>query len=158
MVQDVRVVGMRGDASFDDMVQHFLSLGGESVIMDPMQVYGREMALSAVLHAERAFAQGTNSSKSILTEIILYASGERQISKALSKMRPKDGVKEYVAVILGIDGDLHLDEIGMIQDDSVIEGSPLKAKAMGLENDLNVPYDALALERVTMVDILKKTK
>ena len=41
MVADVKVIGLRGEASFDDMVKHFTSLGGDVVIMDPMYVCGR---------------------------------------------------------------------------------------------------------------------
>lgn len=158
MVSDVAVIGIRGGASFDDIVGHFTSLGGEVILMDPMQVYGESMLLSSVAHAERAFERNENSSKNILTEIILYASGERQISKALSKMRPKDGCDEYVAILLDVKGDLQLDGIGMERDDSIVDGNESKAEAMGLTNDLSIPYDDLALERVAMVDILKKSK
>ena len=153
----IRIIGMRGDVSFDDMVGYFTSLGGEVILMDPMQVYGSDMLISAVRHAERAFARGENSSRSLLTEIILYASGERQISKALSKMRPKEGCNCYVALLLGIDGE-DLDAIGMVRDDSLIAGNDEKAGNMGLANDLGIPYEDLALERVAMVDILKISK
>ena len=88
MVADVKVIGLRGEASFDDMVRHFTSLGGEVVIMDPMYVCGRDHIVSAVRHAERSFEHGTNRSKTLLTEILLYATGERQISKALGKSNP----------------------------------------------------------------------
>ena len=158
MVRDVTVIGIRGNASFEDMVGHFTSLGGDCVIMDPMQVYGRDMVLSAVRHAVRAFDNGTNSSKSLLTEIILYASGERQISKALSKMRPKDGNDRYVVALLDVKGDLRLGDIGMERDDAIMDGDEEKAVIMGLTNDLGVSYGALALERVAMVDVLKKSK
>ena len=158
MVSDVTVIGIRGGASFDDIVGHFTSLGGEVILMDPLQVYGSPMLISAVAHAERAFERNENSSRNILTEIILYASGERQISKALSKMGPKEGCEEYVALLLDVEGDLKLDSIGMERDDSIVDGNDSKAEAMGLTNGLSIPYDDLALERVAMVDILKKSK
>ncbi len=158
MVHQMTVIGIRGDAPFEKMIEHFISLGGESVILDPMQVYGKDMLISAVQHAERAFKDGTNSSKSLLTEIILYASGERQISKALTKMKPKEGCNEYAVIILDVEGELLLDELGMMRDDSIVEGNDEKAYVMGLVNENNIPYDGLALERVAMVDILKKLK
>ncbi len=158
MVHQMTVIGIRGDAPFEKMIEHFKSLGGESVILDPMQVYGKDMLISAVQHAERAFKDGTNSSKSLLTEIILYASGERQISKALTKMKPKEGCNEYAVIILDVEGELLLDELGMMRDDSIVEGNDEKAYVMGLVNENNIPYDGLALERVAMVDILKKLK
>ena len=158
MRAEAEVIGLRGDVSFEDLLGHFTSEGMDAVIMDPMQVYGKEMVLSAVIHAQRAFEQGENSSKSILTEVLLYASGERQISKALTKMRPKEGSREYVVAFIGCGVDPHLEEMGLERDDSIIEGNGEKAERMGLTNDLGIPYGDLALERVAMVDILKKSK
>ena len=155
MVSDVKVIGLRGEASFDDMVQHFTSLGGEVVIMDPMYVCGKDHIISAVRHAERSFANGTNRSKTLLTEIILYAAGERQISKAMSRMRPKEGCKEYVLALLDIPDDLKLDLIGMERDDSIVDANEEKAKAMGLDTSFGIDYEDLALEMVALLELAK---
>ncbi len=151
---DVKVIGMRGNASFDTVVKHFTSLGGEVVLLDPGQVYGKDMLLSAADHAERAFRHGTNRSKNILTETIIYAAFERQISKALSKMKPKEGATEFVAILFDIE-DPKLDAIGMERDDSLIEGTPEKAESLGLVNDMGIPCEDLALERVALLDLAK---
>jgi len=151
---DLSVIGMRGEASFNTIVKHFTSMGGEVVLFDPDYVYGRDMIESAAEHAERAFRHGTNRSKTILTETIIYAASERQISKALSKMRPKNGRTDYVALLIGI-SDPRLDEIGMVRDDSLIEGTPEKAERMGLKNDMGIQYEDLALERVALLDLAK---
>ena len=150
------VIGLRGEASFQDMVEHFTSLGGEVVIMDPMYVCGKDHVISAVMHAERSFEHGTNRSKTLLTEILLYAAGERQISKAMERMRPKPGCKEYVLVLLDFDGDLRQSEIGMERDDSIIEANGIKAEAMGFDRSFNIPYEDLALEMVAMLDLAKQ--
>lgn len=155
MVADVKVIGLKGDATFDDMVRHFTSLGGEVVIMDPMYVCGKDHVVSAVRHAERSFEHGTNRSKTLLTEIILYAAGERQISKALEKMKPKAGCKEYVLALLDVPDDLKLDEIGMERDESIIDATDAKAKAMGLDRSFNIPIEDLALEMVALLDLAK---
>ena len=155
MVSDVRVIGLRGDASFDDMVKHFTSLGGEVVIMDPMYVCGKDHIISAVRHAERSFGNGTNRSKTLLTEIILYAAGERQISKAMSRMKPKDGCKEYALALLDIPEDMKLDMIGMERDDSIVEANEEKAKAMGLDTSFGIDYEDLALETVALLELAK---
>ena len=152
----VDVIGLRGEASFQDMVEHFTSLGGEVVIMDPMYVCGKDHVISAVMHAERSFEHGTNRSKTLLTEILLYAAGERQISKAMERMRPKPGCKEYVLVLLDFDGDLRQSEIGMERDDSIIEANGIKAEAMGFDRSFNIPYEDLALEMVAMLDLAKQ--
>ncbi|MBO4552199.1 MAG: hypothetical protein J5673_03265 [Candidatus Methanomethylophilaceae archaeon] len=152
----VDVIGLRGEASFQDMVEHFTSLGGEVVIMDPMYVCGKDHVISAVMHAERSFEHGTNRSKTLLTEILLYAAGERQISKAMERMRPKPGCKEYVLALLDFDGDLRLSEIGMERDDSIIEANGIKTEAMGFDRSFNIPYEDLALEMVAMLDLAKQ--
>ena len=155
MVSDVKVIGVRGDASFDDMVRHFTSLGGDVVIMDPMYVCGKDHIISAVRHAERSFGNGTNRSKTLLTEILLYAAGERQISKALDRMRPKDGCREYALALLDVPDDLGLEGIGMERDDSIIEANENKAKAMGLDTSFGIDYEDLALEMVALLELAK---
>ena len=152
---DVQVIGLRGNASFDTMVKHFTSLGGDVVIMDPMYVCGKDHIISAVRHAERSFEHGTNRSKTLLTEIILYAAGERQISKAMSRMRPKEGCNEYVLALLDAPSDLKLDDIDMERDDSIVVANVEKAKAMGLESSFGIDYENLALEMVALLDLAK---
>ncbi len=155
MVADVKVIGLKGDATFDDMVRHFTSLGGEVVIMDPMYVCGKDHVVSAVRHAERSFEHRTNRSKTLLTEIILYAAGERQISKAMERMRPKPGCKEFALALLDVPDDLKLDEIGMERDDSIIDATDAKAEAMGLDRSFKIPVEDLALEMVALLDLAK---
>ena len=155
MVSDVKVIGVRGEASFDDMVKHFTSLGGDVVVMDPMYVCGKDHIISAVRHAERSFANGTNRSKTLLTETILYAAGERQISKAMSRMRPKEGCKEYALALIDVPDDLRLDDIGMERDDSIIEANESKAKAMGLDTSFGIDYEDLAIEMVALLELAK---
>ena len=155
MVADVKVIGLRGDASFDDMVKHFTSLGGEVVIMDPMYVCGKDHIISAVRHAERSFEHGTNRSKTLLTEILLYAAGERQISKALEKMKPKAGCREYALALLDVPDDMKLNDIGMEKDDSIIGANEAKADALGLDRTFGIPIEDLALEMVALLDLAK---
>ena len=99
----LQVIGMHGNATFEQMVGHFTSMGGDCVLVDPDMVVGRDHLLSAAEHAERAFREGTNRSKTVLTEIILYSAWERQIGKAMTKMKPKEGRNDYVALLIDID-------------------------------------------------------
>ena len=155
MVADVKVIGLKGDATFDDMVRHFTSLGGVVVIMDPMYVCGKDHVISAVRHAERSFEHGTNRSKTLLTEIILYAAGERQISKAMERMRPKPGCNEFALALLDVPDDMKLSEIGMERDDSILDANDTKAEAIGLDRSFNIPLEDLALEMVALLDLAK---
>lgn len=149
-----QIIGMRGDAPFDTIVGHFTSMGGDVVLMDPDMVAGREHVLSAVEHAERAFANGTNRSKTLLTEIIVYCAWERQIGRALARMRPKEGRDEYVAVLLGVD-DPRLEDIGMVRDDSLMDVTEWKVENLGLRSRFLPPVD-IAVENVAMVDLMKQ--
>ena len=155
MAAEIQVIGLRGKASFSDMVDHFVSLGGDAVIMDPMYICGRDHVISAVRHAERSFEHGTNRSKTLLTEIILYAAAERQISKAMEKMRPKEGKDEYAIALLNVPDDLRLGDIGMERDDSILDATDEKADAMGLDRSFGIPIEDLALEMVALLDLAK---
>ncbi len=148
-----QAIGMRGDADFDSIIAHFQSLGGDAVLMDPDMVCGKDHILSAAAHGERSFAEGTNRSNSLLTEIILYAAWERQIGKALAKMRPKAGRNEYVALLVDI-GDPELDEIGMVRDDSLMDATPWKTEKLGLDSCFLSPED-MAVENVALLELQK---
>ena len=147
------VIGIRGPAPFETIVSHFTSMGGDVVLLDPDMVAGRSHALAAARHAERAFAEGTNRSKTLPTEIILYCAWERQIGRAMEKMRPKAGRDEYVAILMDVD-DPHLEEIGMARDDSLVEATPWKAERLGLRSCFLSPEDQ-AVENVAMVELQK---
>ena len=149
----LQVIGMHGNATFEQMVGHFTSMGGDCVLVDPDMVVGRDHLLSAAEHAERAFREGTNRSKTVLTEIILYSAWERQIGKAMTKMKPKEGRNDYVALLIDID-DPRLEEIGMIRDDSLFEATPEKAERLGLIAG-SLSFEDQAVENVAMVELLK---
>ena len=147
------VIGIRGQTAFGDIVSHFTSMGGDVVLLDPRRVAGRAHAMSAALHAERAFAEGTNRSKTLPTEIIVYCAWERQIGKAMERMRPEEGRGEYVAVLMDVD-DPRLEDIGMVRDDSLMDATPEKAEALGLTDRFLSPEDQ-AVERVALVELQK---
>jgi len=148
-----QAIGIRGDAPFDDIIAHFTSMGGDAVLMNPEMIAGRDHVISAAKHAERSFSEGTTRSKTILTEIIIYCAWERQISKAIAKMKPMEGKGEYVALLIDI-ADPKLDEIGMVRDDSLMDTTDEKAKALGLVKG-PVSYEDQAVENVAMVELLK---
>lgn len=152
---DVEVMGLRGDFTFDDAVRHFTGLGGEVVLFDPSAVCGKAHILSAVSHADRAFAEGTNRARNILTEIVLFAACERQIGKALKKMRPEDGAHEMVAAVLDLKCDPALSKLGAKRDDSLCDASEEKARKLGVELFDGIPPEDCVLEQVAMVDLLK---
>jgi len=153
-MDNVTVVGIRCGRPFDDIVKHFTGLGGDVILMDPDFVCGRDHILSAVMHAERAFRSGTNRSKTLLTEVIMYAAGERQISKALAKMRPKEGRNEMVAAVFDVT-DMRLDTIDAVEDPGIVKCTQEKAEKMGLDVSA-APAGEMVLEMVAMMDIQKQ--
>ena len=140
---------------------------------DAKAVYGKEHLRSATFHAKRAFKQKSNSTNSLALEIMLYASGERQIQKALQKMGVKKG-KQQIAFAATNDATRKknscLDETLMKEllrvfslnsDDSVLKGNRNTLKLFGI-TDLELSttpqsrYGDLILEKVALVDVMKK--
>jgi KEOPS complex subunit Cgi121 len=150
----LRVIGIRCGKSPKEVAEHFIAMGAEAVVFDPDFICGADHAVSSYMHAERAFSQGTQRSKSILTETILYASADRQIGRALGKMSPKKGDTAFVVLIIGGTDDLALSEIDAERDDSLVECTEESARNMGLKKS-SIPYTDLILEQIASVDIMK---
>jgi KEOPS complex subunit Cgi121 len=148
----MEIVGLKGNIRFEEMSERLRSCGAEIALMDASMVFGKIHVISAAEHAERSFRDGTNRSKTFITEFLMYMAGERQISKALDRMRPKS--KDMVAVLFS--GDITvLNGMGE-RDDALIDGTEAKAQCIGISrNGLDVSYDDLVLETVAMLDIMK---
>jgi KEOPS complex subunit Cgi121 len=137
-------------------------LGKEALCLDADMVCGREHIESAVMHAERAFNYGTNASDSFAMEVMLYASGERQLSKAMTKMDVKKGVVNVAIVSFeGKVTETMISKWGLRADPQVTSFSFVKASHFGIgqkEAD-SVPPEKLqdlVLERVAFVDVIKR--
>jgi len=148
-----RALGIRGSAPFGAILDHLTARGLRAVLMDPDYIAGPDHVISAAIHAERAFADGTARSKTFETEVILYCAWERQIGRANDRMRPKDGTTEYALLIAG-DGDPRLEEIGVETDPSILAVDEEKINRLGLSDPFLSPEDQ-ALENVAAVDLLK---
>ncbi len=162
-MSDFEIVGGRIEA-----VEPSLLLGrlqslrrGRALALDAGMVCGREHLESAVEHARRAFDRGTNSANDIMMETMLYASGERQISKAREKMGVKEASGEVALILFGA----HKQEVllisGLTEDESVLVCTEDKLRRFGIgprELEAAPPGMSvdLVLERVAFVDILKR--
>ena len=133
-------------------------------------IFGEKHILSAAEHAVRSVKRKTNTTKSLGMEILLYASGDRQLKLAIPKMGVKKG-KNSVAFVLvnriGEDVEISnnlitklLDDLSLKRNDEVLEGNRDTLKKFGI-NDEEVEtvtkdkYGNLILEKVAMVDIIK---
>lgn len=158
------VVGARGN--IDDPQDLILALqeldGGSALPLNADLVCGKEHLLSAAAHALRAFERGGNVCSSLAMETLVYASGERQISKAMQKMGVTSGPGRIAIVFFGpVDPDPILSRLGLDREDSVLDLSIEKMLRFGIsreEIDL-VPREAvgdLVLERVAFVELMKR--
>ncbi len=161
----VILAGLRGEVSgAEDALRAARNAGGADAsvqLMRASMVFGRIHLESATDHAIRAFEQGRNASNSLATETLLYASGTRQIDRAIKKMGIREGDSEIALVAFGEFslGEL-LEKANFKQDDSVLDGDALMLIEYGLsEKEIaSVPESKvfdLVLERVAVVDLLK---
>ncbi|HEY3419263.1 MAG TPA: KEOPS complex subunit Cgi121 [Methanomassiliicoccales archaeon] len=162
-MNSVFILGARGEAcGAAEFMQQVQSLPCDVLPMDADRVCGKAHLEAAVIHAKRAMEQGTNASTTVSMETMLFASGERQISKAKEKMGVKDGMRHFALVLFDCDDPSEvLRRLKLIKDDLVLLPSKEKAVAFGIDRDelKTVPegqWADLVLERVAFVEILKR--
>lgn len=172
------VVGAEGEVEdVDTFIEKIKRLseekGIEIQVVDADLVCGKDHLLSAYQHAVRAFEEKRNSMKRISMEILLYLSGERQISDAIKKMGVKKDSQKLVFIFLDskdhdeLKGKISEDEVrkiveemGMEIKEDVMEPSREKLRMLGFsEEEIDTvdkdKYEDLVLEKVAMVDIIK---
>lgn len=140
---------------------------------DASAIYSPDHLISATQHAKRSFQQGTNTTNSLSLEILLYASGERQIEKALKKIGVKKGQQRIAFVLtegLNRKRNVSISEVlkkkllrtlHLQLDEKAICGDKKTLKRFGItEKELStVPerrYGDLILEKIALVDVKKK--
>jgi KEOPS complex subunit Cgi121 len=159
----VDVVGARGRVDDPEVLIDALRSigGGEGAALDADMICGRDHLCSAAMHALRAFGRGDNVASTLAVETVLFASGERQISKALDKVSLHPGDERLALVFFDVDDvPAALRALGLTRDDEVLAPSREKAKRFGItEAELEaVPpskYQELVLERVAFAGLPK---
>jgi len=134
---------------------------GEVLALNADLVCGKEHLESAVEHALRSFERGTNTANNIMMETMLFASGERQISKAQDKMGVKRDAERIALVLFAAKPDPVLKYLGLRRDDEVLEASKEKALRFGItRNELDEVSEGkeadLVLEKVAFLEVLKR--
>ena len=175
----IRVFGATGVVSdVEEFVEQILLLSKKySVVIQVLNadmVFGVSHLISAAEHAIRAMRQKRNSTNSLAMEVLLYASGERQIKLGIQKMGVRSKKNRIAFVVIDqvsdisetkgtiSDNDIErmLKELRFVRDDKVLEGDRDTLKNFGFtgkEMKTVVPakYGQLILERVAMVDVIK---
>lgn len=128
--------------------------GVELQFFDASMVATWQHLFFAVLNALVAFKNGRNISKSLAVEIMLYASGQRQIKKAIERVGVKAKSKEVAALIIGSDADsvqgalVAVKEcLGAAPDDSVLELSRIKTQRIKRAFNISDVQLAVASEK-----------
>ena len=130
-------------------------------VLDADKLAGEEHIRFAVEKAMNSFKAGANIANDLAKEIMLYASGTRQISKAM-KLGIHKGQNNIVLVAIGENPDLSsFDEIiqkPVLQYDESKKGAIMQAFNITIEEIEAVGEEKipeLVLERVALVDVIK---
>ena len=138
-------------------------------LLDADMIFGREHIISAFEHAQRSIHRDEASTHSIQMELLLYASGERQIKHAIKKMGVKKGKTAFVAIFLFTDEKKQSIEniISMFNQKFQIEVNesailPIESKLFdygiskqAIESVRDDQKFQLVLEKIALVDIIK---
>jgi KEOPS complex subunit Cgi121 len=106
-------------------------------VFDAAVIAGQQHLLFATLNALTAFEQGQRISENLAIEILLYASGQRQISKAIERM----GVKPTTATIA-------VAFLTATPDDAETMEAKLTQAIPGVRDDRVLAFQAGKVERV----------
>jgi len=123
-------------------------------------IFGTDHLRTALYHAKRAFAEGSNSANTLALETLLYASGERQLSSALKKMTVDDDTSEVVIAQLSEGAFTPKESWAPLPEKPDSPSKERLAKFGISEKELatigNKNPVELVLEKVAAVDVLKK--
>lgn len=164
----IKIIGAKGNVNVKSALKIAEVLSkkwkSEIVLLDAELVFGIEHLVSAYEHAKRAFKSNTNIAKTFPMEMLLYASGERQISKAIEKMGIKDGMSEIAIALIDRPTNAQISELLSVlkieRNDTVLMSNERNLEAFGItKKELStVPKQKrskLVLEKVAFVDLLK---
>ena len=166
----IKIIGAKGNIqNVDNFINKVSTLSKSNKIIIQVfnsdMIFGKNHIISAVEHAIRAIDQKTNTTNSLEMEILLYASGERQLKLAIPKMGVSRGNGNIAFVFKN--GEVNdkiinniLNKLNLMRDDKLLEGDINTLKKFGLssrEIETVSPdkYGHLILEKIAMVDIIK---
>lgn len=169
----IKVIGAKGKIKdIDDFLEKISVFAKKNNLIiqcfDADLIFGKNHIISAVEHAVRAMDRKTNTTNSLEKEILLYASGERQLKLAIPKIGVKKGNSKMAIVIIDNKKEIISNKLindllklfSLNRDDKVLEGDENTLVRFGLkQNEIKTvnkkKYCDLILEKVAMVDIIK---
>ena len=169
----IKIIGAKGNIKdIDDFLKKVEDFSNKYNItiqsFNAEMIFGKDHIISAVEHAKRSIERKTNTTNSLEKEILLYASGDRQLKLAIPKMGVKKGRANIAFVFVNsenseisnkITNDF-LNSLDLTGDDNVLEGNRDTLRKFGInDNEIETvtkeKYGFIILEKVAMVDILK---
>ncbi len=139
-------------------------------IFDSDLIFGKNHLITSIEHAIRAIERKKNTTNSLAMEILLYASGERQLKHAIKKMGIKNNTKNFAFIMMNkINNNIKLSNklineliefLSLKRCDDVLNSDKNKLKKFGIENNLlktitKDDYENLVIEKVALIDIIK---
>lgn len=101
IIAGLRDVKIRKTEEFLEKIRKEKSLDVEIQFFNAEYVVGWQHLYFAILNALTAFKNGRNISRNLTVEVILYASAQRQIRKALENLGIKPETSRMALVIIG---------------------------------------------------------
>jgi len=139
----------------------FSSVNGVIVqLFDADAIAGEAHLRSAAMHALRAFERKSTRSSSVGMEMMLYASGRRQIRDAIKTVGVQDATRKIAAVVLGKGASRKCDALMVALGMKKLTEAAASGGERAIER-LKIPSKGvpkeklrdLALEQVAMLDI-----
>jgi len=134
-------------------------------VFDANLIFGKNHIVTSINHALRSIENNKHTTNSIEMEIMLYASGERQLKLAIPKMGIKKNTKNIAFILISdnITNDIIkelLNFVSLKRCDSVLSSKGKNLKKFGInEKEIKTVsadnYEKLIIEKVALVDILK---
>lgn len=155
---------------FMSEVNHFAQIHDVHIqVLNAEMVYGTLHIKSAISHAIRSYEEQRMATQSLAMEVLLYASGERQLTRAIPKMGVNEGKQSIIVIFLSdcqTDKDfdrlikVFTKQFKMKKDDSVLTGSLDTLKQWDVSEAVISSlspgqYEDVILEKVAFVDIIK---
>ncbi|MCQ2972784.1 MAG: KEOPS complex subunit Cgi121 [archaeon] len=159
-MDNIKIIGFKGNiTSLDDTLEFINNIKKEnpnSVIqlIDASCIGGLRHINHAIYHSYLAFERGENLAKDLSVEIVLRASGQRQISKAFKILGLKEGQIDICAIFIDCNNEI----IDSFNDIFIREDSVLTTNSLKLQEVYNISNKEIEYMDIEDILIDKSTK
>jgi len=130
--------------------------GCQVQIFDAKMIAGLDHLYFAVLNALKAMESGNKISSSLAMEILLYASGQHQIDKAIRMLGMKEGSSQIVVVVLSESREKSME--AMLKISRVIGGEPCDEVINLTDEKFNIIKSKFEISDAELEATLRRSK